>query len=212
MSSGGHVVLLGDSIFDNARYVPGEPSVLDHLGKALPTGWHATLVAVDGAPLAEVHEQLGRVRPEATHLFVSAGGNDALNESGILSEGVATVGEAMLLLSQTRARFRIGYTRMAAAVLRLGKPSVFCTVYDAIPGLGDGARTALAAFNDVIVQAAFRNRAPLIDLRLVCDEASDYSSVSEIEPSAQGGAKIAAVIADVATSHDFASRRTAVYP
>lgn len=212
MSGRGHVVLLGDSIFDNASYVPGEKSVLDHLGEALPAGWKTTLVAVDGASVADVHEQIERVTPDATHLFVSAGGNDVLNESPILSQDVATVGEAMLLLSLVRARFATGYLQMSAAVIRLGKPSVFCTVYDSIPGLGEAARTALATFNDVIVQAACRNRAPLIDLRMVCDEASDYSSVSEIEPSARGGAKIARVIADVATTHAFASRRTTVYP
>ena len=33
-----HVVLLGDSIFDNGRYVPGGPSVIEHLRKALPAG------------------------------------------------------------------------------------------------------------------------------------------------------------------------------
>ena len=37
----GHVVLLGDSIFDNGRYVPGEPAVIDQLRSALPKGWTA---------------------------------------------------------------------------------------------------------------------------------------------------------------------------
>jgi hypothetical protein len=34
-----HVVLLGDSIFDNGRYVPGGPAVIDHLpGAGNPSG------------------------------------------------------------------------------------------------------------------------------------------------------------------------------
>ncbi len=33
-----HIVLLGDSIFDNARYVPGGPSVIEHLRRGLPAG------------------------------------------------------------------------------------------------------------------------------------------------------------------------------
>ncbi len=37
-----HVVLLGDSNFDNARYVPGEPAVVEQLRRSLPRGWHAT--------------------------------------------------------------------------------------------------------------------------------------------------------------------------
>jgi hypothetical protein len=43
----------------------------------------------------------------------------------------------------------------------------------------------------------------VIDLRIVCDQAKDYSDVSPIEPSGQGGAKIAQVIADVVALHDF---------
>jgi hypothetical protein len=30
-----HAVLLGDSVFDNGRYVPGEPDVVTQLGAAL---------------------------------------------------------------------------------------------------------------------------------------------------------------------------------
>ena len=45
----GHVILLGDSIFDNAAYVPGGPAVIEHLRRGLPEGWKATLLGVDGS-------------------------------------------------------------------------------------------------------------------------------------------------------------------
>jgi hypothetical protein len=41
-----HVVLLGDSIFDNARYVPGRPAVIEQVRQALPRHWQATLLAI----------------------------------------------------------------------------------------------------------------------------------------------------------------------
>jgi hypothetical protein len=41
-----HVVLLGDSIFDNARYVPGRPAVIEQVRQALPRPWQATLLAI----------------------------------------------------------------------------------------------------------------------------------------------------------------------
>ena len=44
-----HVVLLGDSIFDNAAYVAGGPDVVKQLRAALPNDWRATLNALDGA-------------------------------------------------------------------------------------------------------------------------------------------------------------------
>jgi hypothetical protein len=91
------------------------------------------------------------------------------------------------------------------------KPVTVCTTYDAIPGLGTPERAALSLFNDVIVRSANAALAPVIDLRLVCDQADDYSQVSPIEPSGRGGAKIAQVIARVVAEHDFSLRRGGVY-
>ena len=42
-----HVVLLGDSIFDNKRFVGDGPDVIKELSGALPAGWQATLNAVE---------------------------------------------------------------------------------------------------------------------------------------------------------------------
>ena len=50
---------------------------------------------------------------------------------------------------------------------------------------------------------------PLIDLRLVCDEDSDYAN--EIEPSEKGGGKIANAIVRLVSGHDFESHRTEVF-
>lgn len=60
---------------------------------------------------------------------------------------------------------------------------------------------------DVVAQ--LRRGLPLIDLRLVCDEAGDYAN--PIEPSVQGGAKIAAAIASLVAGHDWPRGRSAVF-
>ncbi len=207
----GHVILLGDSIFDNARYVPAEPAVIDQVRRALPAGWSATLLAVDGHVTRNVTEQLKRLPADATHLFVSVGGNDALGESGLLSEPAVTVGEALGLVAAARSRFGDAYRAMLRAVTAAGKPTAICTVYDSIPELGPAELTALTGFNDVILREAFAAALPVLDLRLVCDRRADYSAVSPIEPSSAGGAKIARLIAEVATTHDFSRRRTVIY-
>src|SRR5436189_225341 len=129
-----HVVLLGDSIFDNARYVPDRPAVIDQVRQSLPRGWQATLLAVDGHITEDVANQLRGVPADATHLVVSAGGNDALGESPILGEAVCTVGEALCTIHELRTRFRNSYRGMLAALAGVGKPVAVCTVYDAIPG------------------------------------------------------------------------------
>ena len=75
-----HVVLLGDSIFDNGTYVPGEDAVIDQLRAELPNDWEATLLARDGDVVADVATQLMELPDSATDLVVSVGGNDALGQ------------------------------------------------------------------------------------------------------------------------------------
>jgi hypothetical protein len=207
----GHVVLLGDSIFDNARYVPDRAPVIEQLRQALPASWLASLLAVDGHVTEDVANQLRALPADATHLVVSAGGNDALGESSILSDAVCTVGDALCLIQDVRTRFRHSYRAMLQALSVVGKPVAVCTVYDAIPDLGPAEQADLGGFNEVILREAFSAGLPVIDLRLVCNRPSDYSHVSPIEPSVVGGAKIVRVIAEMATTHDFNLRRSVVY-
>lgn len=196
----GHVVLLGDSIFDNGVYVSGGPDVVSQLRSKLPTDWGSTLLALDGAVTGEVGGQLARLPNDSTHLVVSAGGNDALGASFMLGQSVATVREALSLLETARSRFAADYMEMARAVVATGLPTAFCTVYDTPPSSPDYriVRTALAVFNDVITRAAFAHGAALIDLRLICDADEDYAN--PIEPSVQGGDKIASAIATWAST------------
>lgn len=195
-----HVVLLGDSIFDNRAYVAPQPDVIAQLRARLGQDWKATLLAVDGDVIADVREaQLARLPADATHLVVSVGGNDALGHAAVLMERARSVADAVDQLATVQDRFRHDYLRMVEAVLARGLPTALCTIYDA--NYPEPQRrlvmAGLALFNDVITRAAFAHGLPVIDLRLICSEPSDYAN--PIEPSAQGGEKIAAAIAALLT-------------
>jgi hypothetical protein len=112
-----HLVLLGDSIFDNAAYVPGRPAVIAQLQAALPAGWQTTLLAVDGHVAAGVHGQLSRLPADATHLAISAGGNDALVCASILGQPAGSVAEVVRELADIQDEFRREYHEMLTAVL-----------------------------------------------------------------------------------------------
>lgn len=207
----GHLVLLGDSVFDNARYVHGKPPIIEQLRRTLPAGWRATLLAQDGNTVVDVARQLPHLPADATHLFVSAGGNDALGERGILLEPAATVADALCLVAELQGRFREQYRHMLQALAAAGKPTTVCTIYDTIPGYPAVEMMALSVFNEVILREAFAAGIPVIDLRLLFGPPADYSDVSPIEPSLVGGSKIARVIAEAATTHDFERGRPVVY-
>lgn len=108
-----HVVLLGDSVFDNSVYVGGAPDVVQQLRTVLPDVWQATLLAVDGHVIADVSRQLGRLPNSATHLVVSVGGNDALRASGVIERSTRSVAEALGHLAEVRERFQAAYSDMS---------------------------------------------------------------------------------------------------
>jgi hypothetical protein len=207
----GHVILLGDSIFDNGRYVPGGPSVIEHLRRALPPGWRASLLAVDGNGAEDVSRQLVRLPEDATHLVVSAGGNNALDHSSlILNEPAESFLEVLSRLGDVRAEFQQVYRAMLRDIAAHHRPAVVCTIYDAIPGLGRAEQVGLCLFNDVILREAFRVGLPVIDLRAICVEASDFARSSPIEPSVPGGGKIARAVSRVVTEFEFQAYGTRV--
>jgi len=113
----GHVVLLGDSIFDNGRYVPGGPSVVEQVREHLPDGWKATLLAVDGSVLDDVHRQLDDLPGDATHLILSAGGNDALAHADMIRhERAGSYFEVLSRLGVIREEFQVAYRRVLDAL------------------------------------------------------------------------------------------------
>ncbi|PLS83893.1 MAG: lipase, partial [Actinobacteria bacterium] len=124
-----HVVLLGDSIFDNAAYVAGAPDVVRQVCQRLPDGSKATLLAVDGSTTGNVREQLRRLPADATHLVVSVGGNDALGSGDFLAAPARSAGEVLLGLADIGDEFERGYLAMLAEVLARRLPTAVCTVY-----------------------------------------------------------------------------------
>jgi hypothetical protein len=190
-----HVVLLGDSIFDNVSYVKEGLAVIDHLRSRMPPDWQATLLAVDGDVTEGVAHQSRQLPADATHLIISCGGNDALGQLGFLQEPSTSIIASLTRLADMQDAFRADYRKMLDHVKTLNKKIAVCTIYDAVPQLDRGSVTGLSLFNDVIVREAAGAQIPVIDLRHICTERNDYSEVSPIEPSDQGGRKIASAIA-----------------
>jgi lysophospholipase L1-like esterase len=193
-----HVLLLGDSIFDNGAYTQGGPDVITQLRGVLPMGWRATLGAIDGATTEHFDRQLALLPGDTTHIVVSLGGNDALGHVDLLERRVRSTAEGLTELAAAAEGFEARYRRAITAVTTRGVPVTICTIYNGnFPDANFQrlASTALTVFNDAILRVAFERALTVIDLRLVCCESKDYAN--PIEPSSHGGAKIARAIAKV---------------
>jgi hypothetical protein len=188
-----HIVLAGDSIFDNDSYVLGEPGVIEQMRRSLPNGWSAFKIAVDGDCIRDVAGQLASLPTHATDLVVSIGGNDAIGHSHLINE-IRAPQDIDRLMKGPIAGFAAEYGALLDHLLQLPVRCAVCTIYTAVPFAEEEWRLfapfAIGKFNAAILEQASLRNIPVLRLDQVCTEASDFSAVSPIEPSAQGGQKI----------------------
>jgi hypothetical protein len=151
-----HVVLLGDSIFDNKAYVGDGPDVIVQVRATLPSDWTATLAARDGAMTSDIKGQLKTMPSDATHLVVSIGGNDALQEKALIEQKARSVAEVLDKLAKIKAAFKKDYGAMLDGVVarkRRSRSAPSTRRATTIPPRKI-AGAGLTIFNDVIMREA----------------------------------------------------------
>jgi len=95
-----HVVLLGDSVLDNKAYVQAnEADVRTQVASLLGDSHQATLCAVDGSMTIDIADQLENIPEDATHLVVSMGGNNLIDQLSYADAPASTTTESMIILS-----------------------------------------------------------------------------------------------------------------
>ena len=189
-----HLVLLGDSIFDNGAYLePGQSDVTAHLKRKCPSGWALNMRAVDGSVTDDIVGQLSSPISKPCTFVLSVGGNDALTHLNMVTEA-----PDLQAFYDIREAFRDRYARALDLILDHGQPLIVCTIYN--PKFCDRelqklAEAGLSFFNDVITEEALRRDLPILDLREVCSEPPAFAN--DIEPSEVGGD----LITDAILSH-----------
>lgn len=192
------VVLLGDSILDNAPYTLGEPDTTTHLARLLGSHWSVRRLARDGSVMSDVPQQLRRLEARPDVAVLSIGGNDAAEHLDVLDKRVATAGEVLEELLAIADAFERRYEEVARAVAARAERTLLCTIYEVQLEPARYARLVrapVALLDDRIIRTGARLGLDVLDLRGVCTEPDDF--VLRIEPSAQGAAKIARAIAAV---------------
>lgn len=206
-----HVVLVGDSTLDNVRYLnfeQGELSVEKQLTRrCAERGWDVTLLAQDGSMLEDVLlRQLPRIPDQATHIVLSASGNDLLS---LLNEMVVANFTAVSMyraIVQGLAEVSQRYRDLMKALKSMGCHLACCTVYQ--PHFNHLFFKSLAAFglglhNNRLKQISTDLDASVIDLANMFDSKEDFANPLEL--STRGGAKLVENVSNFVSEHPPAS-------
>ena len=108
LTNNDNIVLIGDSILDNSNYVPSGKSVVDLLKTKSSNVFN---FAKDGATISDCYNQLDKIPDKLnkteTYIFISAGGNDILNNKQQLNSSAIRklFNEYMDFVKAVRAKF-----------------------------------------------------------------------------------------------------------
>jgi hypothetical protein len=172
-----HLVLLGDAL-QNIDLGEGERETA--LVPRPRNPWKLTVL--EPPQVLQQRPVRGHVRAipaDASHIGVCLDGGWAIETSGLLMGGTQSIRDALDALASAADEFENVFARLIAAAIETGLPTIVCTLVPARyaePSQQRVAATALAIFNDRILRRAFAARLSIVELRLVCDEESDYAN------------------------------------
>ncbi len=183
-----HIVLLGDSILDNAQYV--FPSMMDVTTQLIAMvahrGWQVTRLALDGAVISHVQNvQLKRMPDDITIALLSVGGNDGLQILPKLAK--APLSTLWTFFSD----FRKNYEQVVDSTCMIVPHTILCTIYQ--PqftqwGMSFLSYVGVRMMNRIIRQTAEARNLKVLDLWNIFDKPEDYANA--IEPGVPGGQKL----------------------
>jgi len=202
-----HVVLLGDSTMDNARYLnfsKGELSVERQLLKlCMDRSWELTVLAQDGSMLDDVRQRQVPLIPEgATHVILSASGNDLLSLLNQMVVANFTIRSMYGTIGTGLGQVADNYRQLLEEIKGHGCHTAVCTTYR--PNFNHLFFKSLASFslglhNSRINQMSVDLECSVIDLANMFDGDADFANPLEL--STTGGSKLVNNIATFVTDH-----------
>jgi lysophospholipase L1-like esterase len=194
-----HVSLLGDSIIDNKVYVEeGELSVTEHLQHNSSSNF--TMIAVDGDTTEDVLEnQLDNLKEPVSHIVLSIGGNDLLQNLHLLQDETSGMKFALEKSSELIGEIQENYTKILEHLSQYDAKVLLCTVYEGdlesdvlLAEYDKAGQAMLKMHNDTVYYLASKFDVDVLELRNIFTNKEDYAN--PIEPSHIGGEKLAKAI------------------
>ena len=194
-----YVSLLGDSIIDNKVYVgEGELSVTEHLQKNSSSSF--TMIAVDGDTTEDVlGSQLDNLKEPVSHIVLSIGGNDLLQNLHLLQDETSGMKFALEKFSELISEIQENYTKILEHLIEYDTKVLLCTVYEGdlesdllLAEFDKAGQAILKMHNDTVYYLASKFDVDVLELRNIFTNKEDYAN--PIEPSHIGGEKLAKAI------------------
>lgn len=184
LTTNDNVVLIGDSVLNNSKYVGENKSVFEMLKTKIQNVYN---FAQDGATITDSYRQLDQISSDLnmtnTFVFISIGGNNILNERTQMNSDA---------VSELFNKF-LEFIRSVKSKLPSVKINVF-NLYEPTNPRYKSYKPIIDQWNKLISENSGKVGAlyNVIDLHSLLDNSNDF--VYDIEPSEEASKKIANII------------------
>ena len=184
LTANDNVVLIGDSVLNNSKYVGENKSVFEMLKTKIQNVYN---FAQDGATITDSYRQLDQISSDLnmtnTFVFISIGGNNILNERTQMNSDA---------VSELFNKF-LEFIRSVKSKLPSVKINVF-NLYEPTNPRYKSYKPIIDQWNKLISENSGKVGAlyNVIDLHSLLDNSNDF--VYDIEPSEEASKKIANII------------------
>ena len=184
LTNNDNIILIGDSVLNNANYVSNNNSVYDILKTKTPNVFN---YSKDGATIDDCYSQLDKIPLELNnpnaHVFISAGGNNILNARNKMT-------------SENIIHLFNSYSELINSVkARLSNAKIYiCNLYLPTNPRFQTYKPSIEQWNKLITKNSNKigEMYTVIDLYSLLNTPEDF--VYDIEPSETGSNKIANII------------------
>ena len=184
LTNDNYVILMGDSVLNNANYVPEGKSVVDILKTKLS---NVLNVSKDGATISDLYGQLDKIPTKLnkaeTYIFISAGGNDILSKGSSLSN------------ADIRKLFNSYMDFLKALRIKLGSAKInIMNLYLPVNPRYQSYKESIDQWNQLIDENSSKigEMYNVVDLYSLLTTPEDF--IYDIEPSESASEKIANLI------------------
>ena len=188
------ILLVGDSVFDNAPYVEAGLDSVSILRKELSPIATVDSVAIDGSTTFEVLYQLDKgelsSKPKYDIIFLSIGGNDLLCNQEIYLDPTKTLADRRDFIMELRKRFLLIRQRLLLMSENVFWTGVYKPYFDPEEYSEEHIERVNRAIHDINtkLKAGYSDEY-MLSLTSILNQQEDF--VFTIEPSAQGSEKLA---------------------
>jgi hypothetical protein len=187
-----NIILLGDSVFKNNRYVSDKNSVESMLDRRIP---HLINNSQDGSVIVDLYSQMEKIpvslNVSSTNIFVSSGGNDLINyffNKRINNSNLYIIDDIFQKYSKFIDSLCVKMDKCNIILLDIYYPksNQYIKYYPLIQ-----------IFNNKLYEFSSIKGLVIIQISDSMNEEDDFTH--QIEPSIKGGEKIANAICDYST-------------